>query len=187
MKKLLIIGSAGLICFITACNNSGEKSASTDTTAATSASPSTASSTGDKNIATARAIDDAIASGDVAKLDQYIAADGVDHSGEHGDVKGLDSIKAYLKRLHDEYPDMRLESLQSASNGDYVFSLTKFTGTNKVASMGAPAGTHFDMNGVHILKFGSDGKATEHWEYFTMADAMKMMGGMHNMETKKPK
>jgi predicted ester cyclase len=179
MKKLSMIASAGLICFITACNNSGEKSASADTTAASS---SASNSTGDKNIATARAIDDAISSGDVAKLDQYIAADGVDHSGEHGDIKGLDSIKANLKRLHDEYKDMKLESLQSASNGDYVFSLTKFTGTNSTASMGAPAGTHFDMNGVHILKFGSDGKATEHWEYFTMADAMKMMGGNMNME-----
>ena len=185
MKKFLTIASAGLICFITACNSSGEKSASADTTSASMAASSSAStSTADKNIATARAIDDAISSGDVAKLDQYIATDGVDHSGEHGDIKGLDSIKANLKRLHDDYKDMKLESLQRASNGDYVFSLTRFTGTNSVASMGAPAGTHFDMNGVHILKFGSDGKATEHWEYFSMADAMKMMGGMH-MESKK--
>jgi hypothetical protein len=99
----------------------------------------------------------------------------------------LDSIKANLKRLHDDYKDMKLESLQRASNGDYVFSLTRFTGTNSVASMGAPAGTHFDMNGVHILKFGSDGKATEHWEYFSMDDAMKMMGGMHSMDMKKKK
>ena len=36
MKKFLMIASAGLISFITACNNSGEKSASADTTAASS-------------------------------------------------------------------------------------------------------------------------------------------------------
>src|SRR4051812_49306268 len=104
MKKFLMIASAGLICFVTACNNSGEKSASADTTAAsTSASSSTTTSTGDKNIATIHAINDAISSGDVSKLDQYIATNGVDHSGEHGEVKGLDSIKAELSHMHDTY------------------------------------------------------------------------------------
>jgi hypothetical protein len=179
MKKFLMIASAGLFSFITACNNSGEKSATADTTAATT----TASSTGDKNIATIHAINDAIMSGDVGKFDQYIAADGVDHS-EHGDVKGLDSIKANLKRFHDEYKDMKLEALQDASNGDYVFSLTRFTGTNTVPSMGAPAGTKFDMTAVEVAKFGSDGKVTDHWEYVSMADAMKMMGGMKKENAK---
>jgi len=185
MKKFLMIASAGFICFTTACNNSGEKSASVDTTSASmAASSSPSNSAGDKNISTVHAVNEAIMSGDVGKLDQYIAADGVDHAGEHGDIKGLDSIKANLKRFHDEYPDMKLESTQDAANGDYVFSLTRFTGTNKVASMGAPAGTHFDMTSVQVVKFGSDGKATDHWEYLSMADAMKMMGGM-KMESKK--
>jgi hypothetical protein len=187
MKKFLMIASAGLICFMTACNNSGEKkSASADTTAA-STSSSTSSSTGDKNIAAVHAVNEAIMAGEVGKLDQYIAADGVDHAGEHGDIKGLDSIKANLKRFHDEYKDMKLESLQDAASGDYVFSLTRFTGTNTVASMGAPAGTHFDMTAVEVVKFGSDGKATDHWEYISMPDAMKMMGGdgMKGMEKKK--
>ena len=56
-----------------------------------------------------------------------------------------------------------------------------------VASMGAPAGTHFDMTSVQVIKFGSDGKATDHWEYMSMADAMKMMGGMPKMEPMKHK
>ena len=98
MKKFLMIASAGLFSFITACNSSGDKSASADTTASTAP----ASSTGDKNIATIHAINDAIVSGDVGKLDQYIATDGVDHSGDHGDVKGLDSIKATLSHMHDD-------------------------------------------------------------------------------------
>jgi len=186
MKKFLTIASAASICFITACNNSGEKSATTDTTAATN-TMATSSSAGDKNIATVHAINDAIESGDVAKLDQYIAANGIDHSGEHGDIKGVDSIKASLAHMHETYKDMKLEELQDAANGDYVFSLTRFTGTNSVASMGAPAGTHFDMTAVEVVKFGSDGKATDHWEYISMADAAKMMGGMNMESKKKPK
>jgi len=168
-----MIASAGLFSVITSCNSSGDKSAT-----------ASSGSQGDKNIATVHAINDAIESGDVGKLDQYIAADGVDHS-EHGDVKGVDSIKAELAQMHDTYKDMKLEELQDAANGDYVFSLTRFTGTSSVASMGAPAGTHFDMNAVEVAKFGSDGKVTEHWEYIRMADAAKMMGGNMNMENMK--
>ena len=181
-----MIASAGLFSIITACNSSGDKSASSDTTAAsTSVSTSTTSSTGDKNIATIHAINDAISSGEVNKLDQYIAADGVDHSGEHGEVKGLDSIKAELSHMHDTYKDLKLESIQDAANNDYVFSLSRFRGTNTVASMGAPAGTHFDMTSVDVAKFGSDGKVTDHWIYMSMDDAMKMMGGNMHMEGKK--
>jgi len=189
MKKFLIIASAGLICFITACNSSGEKSASTDTTSASmAASSSPSNSAGDKNIATVHAINEAISSGDVAKLDQYIAKDGVDHSPEHGgEVKGLDSIKAELGHMHDTYKDLKLESIQDAANSDYVFSLTRFRGTNTMASMGAPAGTNFDMTSVGVTKFNSDGKATDHWLYMSMDDAMKMMGGMHSMDMKKKK
>ena len=84
--------------------------------------------------------------------------------------------------MHDDYKDMKIEALQDAAGGDYVFSLTKFTGTNVAPSMGAPAGTHFDMNSVEVVKFDKDGKATEHWGYVQMADAMKMMGGGGNME-----
>jgi hypothetical protein len=183
MKKFLTISSAALICFITACNNSGEKSATADTTAAAT----TARSAGDKNIATIHAINDAISSGEVSKLDQYIAKDAVDHSGEHGEVKGLDSIKAELSHMHDTYKDLKLESIQDAANNDYVFSLSRFRGTNTVASMGAPAGTHFDMTSVDVAKFGSDGKATDHWVYMSMADAMKMMGGGESMKKDTPK
>ncbi|SRR6266498_1274507 len=167
MKKLLTIASAGMICFFTSCNNNAGTNAQ-----------------GEKNIAAVHSVNDAIESGDIDKVDQYIATDAVDHAGEHGDIKGLDSIKASLKRFHDEYKDMKLEELQDAANGDYVFSLTRFTGTNTVPSMGAPAGTSFDMSAVQVVKFNSDGKATDHWEYMTMADAMKMMGGgnMGNME-----
>src|SRR6266487_2494558 len=168
MKKFLTITATGIACFFTSCNNSAGGNAQ-----------------GEKNIATVNAVDDAIESGDVSKLDQYLTADAVDHAGEHGDVKGLDSIKAGLAHMHDTYKDMKLEELQQAASGDYVFSRTRFTGTNTVASMGAPAGTHFDMTSVEVVKFNSEGKATEHWGYITMADAMKMMGGGNKMRMEK--
>lgn len=168
MKKFMTIASAGLILLFTSCNSNTAGGGNTQA---------------EKNTETVKAVNRAIESGDMSKLDQYIAADGVDHqAGQHGeDIKGLDSIKANLGRFHDEYKDMKLEEVQQAANGDYVFTLSRFTGTNSVPSMGAPAGTHFDMTSVEVVKFNSEGKATDHWGYVSMADAMKMMGG-GNME-----
>ena len=57
--------------------------------------------------------------------------------------------------------------------------------------MGAPAGTNFDMTSVGVTKFNSDGKATDHWLYMSMDDAMKMTGGpnmhMKGMKPETPK
>ena len=175
MKKFLFIISAGLLCFCISCNTKSESSGSSGNTQ------------GEKNIATVHAVNDAIETGDLSKVDQYITADAVDHAGEHGDIKGLDSIKANLAHFHEAYKDMKLEELQDAASGDYVFSLTKFTGTSTMESMGAPAGTSFDMNSVQVVKFDKDGKAVEHWEYMQMSDMMKMMpqSGMDHMMDKK--
>jgi predicted ester cyclase len=166
MKKFITIISGGLALLCISCNNSGGGNTQAE-----------------KNMETVKTVNRAIESGDMSKIDQYIAADGVDHGGgDHGeDVKGLDSIKAHLGRMHNEYKDLKLEEEQQASNGDYVFTLNRFQGTNTVPSMGAPAGTHFDMTSVEVIKFNSEGKATDHWGYMSMADAMKMMGG-GNME-----
>ena len=165
MKKFITIASAGFMLLFVSCNSNTAGGGNTQ---------------GEKNIETVKAVNRAIESGDMSKLDQYIAADGVDHSGEHGEVKGLDSIKASLGRMHDDYKDLKLEEVQQAANGDYVFTLSRFQGTNTVPSMGAPAGTHFDMTSVEVVKFNAEGKATDHWGYMSMADAMKMSGS--NME-----
>jgi ketosteroid isomerase-like protein len=172
MKKTFFVISASLFCFCISCNTKSE---------------STGTTQGEKNIATVHAVNDAIESGDVSTLDQYIAADAVDHAGEHGDIKGLDSIKANLAYMHNSYKDMKLDELQDAASGDYVFSLTRFTGTSTRESMGAPGGTSFDMNSVQVIKFDKNGKAVEHWEYMQMSDMMKMMpqSGMDHMMDKK--
>jgi predicted ester cyclase len=167
MKKFITIVSGGLALLFISCNGAGGGT----------------TTQGEKNIETVKTVNRAIESGDMSKLDQYIAADGVDHgAGDHGeDIKGLDNIKTQLSKMHNDYKDLKLEEVQQAANGDYVFTLNRFQGTNTVQSMGAPAGTHFDMTSVEVVKFNSEGKATDHWGYVSMADAMKMMGGA-NME-----
>lgn len=165
MKKLLFLSASLACCFFISCNNKDDDKGG-----------SKKSSAADKNIETVHAISKAIESGDVSKLGDYITADAVDHGNPMGDVKGLDSIKAELSKIHMMADDMKMEVKKTLADDDHVFEWVRYTGTTKTADMGMPAGTKYDMTAIHISKFSGD-KVSEHWEYLAARDMMKMMGG----------
>lgn len=160
MKKLLlIIPSAMLFCCIS-CNN--DKASSGGNAVA------------EKNLSAVHGIDKAIESGDVSKLGDYIATDAIDHTGENGEVKGLDSIKAALATIHTMGTDMKSEVLKELADSFTVMQWVRYTGNSKMPMGSSPAGAKYDMTVVHVSKL-KDSKVTDHWEYMTMADMMKMM------------
>ena len=130
---------------------------------------------GQKNLLTTNAINKAIETGDMSKLGDYIAADAVDHSGQHGDVVGLDSIEAGLAPLHKMAAnDLKLEVVKELADSDYVFQWVRTTGTATNTDMGVAVGSKFSMPMISVSRF-KNGKATEHWEFMQPADMMKMM------------
>ena len=160
MKKILFVTFSGLLFLLFSCKSkdSGSMSAQAQ-----------------KNLDALHAISKAIESGDLSKIGDYIAADAVDHAGEHGDVKGLDSIKAELAGWVNMATDMKSEIIKEFADDDYVMSLMTQSGNLKVAAMGMPAGP-YTMTTIEVSKF-KDGKSTEHWTYMQPAEMMKMMGG----------
>ena len=178
MKRIHFAIFAGLSCFFISCNEN--KTSETKST-----------SNGDKNLASAHAVNKAIETGDVSKLGDYIATDGVDHAGPKGDIKGLDSIKAMLGKIHTMATGMQMSTTKELADDEYVFQWMHFSGTSASAEMGLPPGTKFDMSAIEVSKF-KDGKSTEHWEFMQPSDMMKMMGGAdamtdHKMDTVKRK
>jgi predicted SnoaL-like aldol condensation-catalyzing enzyme len=161
MKKLVPILLAGSF-FFASCNNNADKAEAKGNPEA------------EKNLAAVHGINKAIETGDVSKLGDYIAADAIDHSGEGGDLKGLDSIKAHLAMVKDMGTDMKAETIKEFADSNTVIQWMRYTGVCKMPMGAMPAGSHYDMVTVHVSKF-KDGKATEHWEFMTMADMMKMM------------
>jgi predicted SnoaL-like aldol condensation-catalyzing enzyme len=162
MKKLLFLLLMGVLIFNVSCNDdNGDDGKMSDAA--------------QKNLEACRQINKAIESGDVSKLDQYIAADGIDHSGMMGEVKGLDSIKAHLARLKTMSSDMKMDIIKELADDEYVFQWMRITGTAANSAMGMPAGTKFDMNAIQVSKF-KDGKATDHWEFTLASEMMAMMG-----------
>ena len=161
MKKLIAIVLAGSFFFVS-CNNADKDEAKGNPEA-------------EKNLAAVHGINKAIESGDVSKLGDYIAADAVDHTGQKGEIKGLDSIKAALAMIHNMGTDMKSETIKEMADSNTVVQWMRYTGVCKMAmGPGCPAGSHYDMMTVHVSKM-KDGKATDHWEFMTMGDMMKMM------------
>jgi predicted ester cyclase len=168
MKQLLSL-MPGAIVLVAILSLSGCGSAGN------SAAAPTVDSAALKNLATNNAINRSIESGDVSNLGDYITTDAVDHSGQHGDVVGLDSIKAELAPLHKlAANDLKFEVVKELADSDYVFQWVRMTGTATSTDMGVPVGSKFSVASMNVSRF-KNGKATEHWEFMQPADMMKMM------------
>lgn len=126
-----------------------------------------------KNPKSARVFYDAIETGDVSKVDSFLAKDAVHHDPQRGEVVGADSIKAILADIHNHFKDLEVDIISEVIGDEYGFTLHRFKGTSTDATM-MPAGTAVDMRAVDVVRF-KDGKIVEHWEYMDMADMMKMM------------
>jgi predicted SnoaL-like aldol condensation-catalyzing enzyme len=148
MKSFLTLLSMATCSFIISCNSGGM------------------SATAKKNIEVNEAITKSYETGDFSKIADYIAADAIDHGGEHGDVKGLDSIVASLKRYHEMMPDMKSTIKKTMADDEYVFTWSTVSGTMN--------GQKSEMTSVDVVKF-KDGKAVEHWLYMDPAEMAKMM------------
>ena len=170
MKKMFCLSIAGLIFFLMACKDSS-------TSTGAGGNDSVGVSQAEKNRAANRIVIKAIETGDAAAIDSLIASDAIDHSGPNmTEIKGGDSIKSMLKNMRTCFKDdMKTDIISDAADGDYVFTLSRMTGTTTAnPGMGMPPNTKMDMTGVDVVKF-KDGKATEHWSYMDPKDMMKMM------------
>ena len=145
--------------YLTSCNDTGTASGSKDDQA-------------QKNLEAARKIAKAFETGDVSAIDSVVAEDFLDHT-DRGDKVGRDSLKAMVNFVHNNFKDMKGETIKDMADGEYVFQLMRYTGTSD-GTMGMPAGP-YDMRSMEVSRF-KDGKAVEHWAFMEMSEMMKMMG-----------
>jgi hypothetical protein len=130
-----------------------------------------------KNLDAQHAVNKCFETKDFSKIGDYIAVDAVDHGGENGDIKGLDSIKASMIRDVAGMDNMKSDLVKELADSDYVMSWYHFTGSFKNTEMGHKAGDKFDLNGVEVTRY-KDGKGVEHWTFMDPKEMAKMMAGM---------
>lgn len=124
------------------------------------------SATAKKNVEVNEAITKAYEAGEFDKMGDYIAGDAIDHSGEQGDIVGLENIVAEMKKWQQMMPDMKGTPTKILADDEYVFTWSRSSGTMN--------GQKIELSGVDISKF-KDGKAIEHWMFMDPKDMMKMM------------
>jgi len=130
-----------------------------------------------KNMESLKAIVDMFEKGDFSKAGDYIAANGVDHSGPMGEVKGLDSLKAMFAQMTSGMSNVKNEIMKELADDEYSMIWVRQTWdqTKDDPTMMMKAGQHGDMQTVELCKHDADGKITDHWGFMSMADMMKMM------------
>ena len=140
-----------------------------------------------KNLASARAINQMFETNDFSKIGDYLAIDIVDHSAPSGEVRGLENIKELFKQYSGMMKDVKAEIKVQLANDNYVILWVQQSWTASVDDpmMQMKVGDHGTMESVEITKHNSDGKITDHWNFMSMNELMKMLPGLTNPQKKK--
>lgn len=156
MKKLLIIIT---VCeVIIACGNKTSNSSSDNTDA-------------QQNLEAVHNISKAFETGDTSLINKSVAKDFIDHK-DYGDVKGIDSLKAFILVSHEHIKNLKMEIIKELADDEYVMSWIQFRGTGDGQANTMQG--DFNVRGMEIMRF-KNGKAAEHWEAMDMRDVSKMM------------
>ncbi|HEX6334574.1 MAG TPA: nuclear transport factor 2 family protein [Flavisolibacter sp.] len=170
MKRFLF--ACTVLVALISCNDASVAGASEDNDHAKIA---------ESNAEKTKAVYRAIETGDVSGMDSLFSSDVVDHNGGMNgeDVKGLDSVKALLARIHNYFDGLKIEMLHHATSADgqYHYSTSRMTGKAKENPWGMPVGMDMDDTSVDVIKM-KDGKCTDHWGFMSMGDMHEMMKGM---------
>jgi predicted ester cyclase len=116
--------------------------------------------------------DEVLTQGKVEVIDELVADDFVEHQAVPGMPEGKDAPRAFTEMFRTAFPDMKVETLATAVDGDEVWIQSRMTGTHKGDFSGiAPTGKKVDVLMFDRIRI-VDGKAVEHWG---VADDMGMM------------
>ena len=173
MKKVLFLLAA--IAVIASCNNHPD-------TPVAGTNETGEGANHEKSTENIKTVYRAIETGDVSKLESFIAEDFVDHNGnpDGSDIKGRDSVKKMLSQIHTYFEDgLKMDFISDAlsSDGNYHYATVRMKGKAKANPWGMPVGSDVDDTSVDVVKL-RDGMATEHWGFMSMGDfneVMKMM------------
>ena len=181
MKKSLFAFVAGLL--LLSCNQTKDSTATADDNIRKDDLAAITKRNGEMT----RKVYEAIITGDVSKLGDYVTTDVIDHEGNMGrDIVGLDSLKHFMAQYHNHVEGMKIEVLSEATSpdGQYHFSMTRMTGKMRENPWGMPVGTQMDDSGIDVIKI-RDGKAAEHWSFTSQKDMMEMMSAMQGSDMAK--
>ena len=120
-----------------------------------------------------------ISKGNLAVVDELIAADVVDHSPFVPEqAPGRQGTLALFTMIRAAFPDLRVTVEDMAAEGDKVVARGAFSGTHKGEFMGiAPTGKQITIRVIEIVRIAG-GKMVEHWNVVDSLGMMRQLGAV---------
>src|SRR3990172_2838539 len=110
-----------------------------------------------------RFLEDVINRGHVGMVNDFIAADFVDHQAPPGVPPNREGLKGWLTGFRTAFPDLHYTLNDAIAEGDRVVQYATGRGTMKGEFQGMPpSGKTANWEEVHISRF-AHGKVVEHW------------------------
>jgi steroid delta-isomerase-like uncharacterized protein len=107
--------------------------------------------------------------GDLARVDEFVHADVVDHSLPPGAPAGADGVRSVLGMIREAFPDHDAEIVQMIAEGDLVATYKTFTGTHLGDFFGIPAtGRRVTIRVMDFVRY-RDERIAEHWNVVDLA------------------
>ncbi len=106
----------------------------------------------EKNKGFVRRVNEALNKKDLSVIDEFMAADYVDHTNQ---LRGLDEVKRFYAGVFEDLPDFHREIEDIVAEGDKVWARIRITGT-------LSSGKKIDATTVSMIRIVG-GKAMEGW------------------------
>jgi steroid delta-isomerase-like uncharacterized protein len=133
----------------------------------------------EENKALMRRFYEEIGKGNLAVVDELIAADLVEHSPfVPGQAPGRQGTLELFTMIRTVFPDLRITVEDIVAEGDKVVSRGTFSGTHKGEFMGiAPTGKQITVGLIEIVRIVA-GKMVEHWNVVDNLGMMQQLGAV---------
>jgi predicted ester cyclase len=129
----------------------------------------------------ARFYGEALSQGKIDVIDELVADDYIEHQEFPGLTPDKEGLKGFIKMNRDAFPDLTVEILGVAVDGDEVWVHAVMTGTHKGDLAGiAPTGKSVRLEMIDRVKV-RDGKAVEHWGVSDDLGMMTQLGVIPEM------
>ena len=118
----------------------------------------------------------ALSTGNLALLDEVIAANAVDHNPAPGQAPGLESIKQAFGLFRIAFPDLHFTVEDMIAEGAKVACRITTRATHKGAFQGiSPTGRRVTQTGIDILRMAG-GRLVERWGEFDKLGLLQQLG-----------
>jgi uncharacterized protein (TIGR02246 family) len=120
------------------------------------------------NIRVVRQALEALNSGDVSRVHEFISPEYFNHESQvdpvRSKLRGPEEFTDTVKNLRNAFADLHYEEQETVASGDKVISIVNVTGKHvgNFFGIASPTGHDISYQAVHIHRIGSNGKIVEH-------------------------